>query len=48
MLSDSVTYFIVDPLYLFIPGTLLVIVVLSFNLLGDAVRDALDPRGNRA
>lgn len=47
MLSDSVTYFIVDPLYLFIPGTLLVVVVLSFNLLGDAIRDALDPRAGR-
>ena len=47
MLSDSVTYFIVDPLYLFIPGTLLVIVCLTFNLLGDAVRDALDPRAGR-
>lgn len=47
MLADSVTYFIVDPLYLFIPGTLLVIVVLAFNLLGDAVRDALDPRAGR-
>ena len=47
MLSDSVTYFIVDPLYLFIPGTLLVVVVLAFNLLGDAVRDALDPRAGR-
>jgi peptide/nickel transport system permease protein len=47
MLSDSVTFFIVDPLYLFIPGTLLVIVVLAFNLLGDAVRDALDPRAGR-
>ena len=41
------TYFIVDPLYLFIPGTLLVVVVLAFNLLGDAVRDALDPRAGR-
>ncbi len=48
MLSDSVTYFIVDPLYLFIPGTLLVVVVLAFNLLGDAVRDALDPRAGRS
>jgi peptide/nickel transport system permease protein len=48
MLSDSVTYFIVDPLYLFIPGTLLVVVVLAFNLLGDAIRDALDPRASRS
>ena len=35
------------PGYLFIPGTYLFVVVLSFNLLGDAVRDALDPRAGR-
>ena len=33
--------------YLFIPGTYLFIVVLGFNLLGDSVRDALDPRAGR-
>jgi peptide/nickel transport system permease protein len=47
MLDDSVKYFIYDPLYLFIPGTYLFIVVLGFNLLGDAIRDALDPRAGR-
>jgi ABC-type dipeptide/oligopeptide/nickel transport system permease subunit len=47
MLSDSVAFFTVDPAYLFIPGTALFIVVLAFNLLGDAVRDALDPRAGR-
>ncbi len=47
MLADSVSYFTVDPAYLFIPGTMLFIVVLTFNLLGDAVRDALDPRAGR-
>jgi peptide/nickel transport system permease protein len=47
MLSDSVRYFTVMPGYLFIPGTYLFIVVLSFNLLGDSVRDALDPRAGR-
>jgi len=47
MLGDSVSFFIVCPLYLFIPGTLLLIVVLAFNLLGDSVRDALDPRTAR-
>jgi peptide/nickel transport system permease protein len=31
------------PTYLFIPGGILVILVVSFNLFGDAVRDALDP-----
>ena len=48
MLSDSVTYYRVLPTYLFIPGTVLFIVVLAFNLLGDAIRDALDPRAGRA
>ena len=47
MLSDSVRYFTVMPGYLFIPGTYLFVVVLSFNLLGDSVRDALDPRAGR-
>jgi peptide/nickel transport system permease protein len=48
MLAESVQFFRVAPLYLFIPGTALFIVVLAFNLLGDAVRDALDPRAGRA
>ncbi len=47
MLAESVRYFTVMPGYLFIPGTYLFVVVLSFNLLGDAVRDALDPRAGR-
>ncbi len=45
MLANSVTYVNVVPLYLFIPGTLLVILVVSFNLFGDSLRDALDPKG---
>ena len=48
MLADSVSFFTVVPTYLFIPGTALFIVVLAFNLLGDAIRDALDPRGGRS
>jgi peptide/nickel transport system permease protein len=44
MLANSVSYFNVVPTYLFIPGTVLVILVVSFNLFGDAVRDALDPK----
>jgi peptide/nickel transport system permease protein len=43
MLANSVAYFRVVPTYLFIPGGVLVILVVSFNLFGDAVRDALDP-----
>lgn len=44
MLSDSVQYFTLVPSYLFIPGTLLVIIVVAFNLAGDSVRDAVDPK----
>lgn len=47
MLANSVSYFQVVPTYLFIPGTMLVILVVSFNLLGDALRDALDPKSTR-
>lgn len=48
MLADSVAFFTVVPTYLFIPGSALFIVVLAFNLLGDAIRDALDPRAGRS
>ncbi|MGH8893476.1 MAG: ABC transporter permease [Actinomycetes bacterium] len=48
MLGESVRYFSVLPQFLLIPGTYLFIVVLCFNLLGDAVRDALDPRAGRS
>lgn len=47
MLGDSVKYYRADPTYLFIPGTALIILVLAFNILGDAVRDALDPKADR-
>jgi peptide/nickel transport system permease protein len=44
MLANSVSYMNVVPTYLFIPGTVLVVLVVAFNLFGDAVRDALDPK----
>jgi peptide/nickel transport system permease protein len=48
LLSDASEFFLQDPMYLFIPGVLLLILVLALNLLGDGVRDALDPRANRS
>jgi ABC-type dipeptide/oligopeptide/nickel transport system permease subunit len=30
-----------------VPGLALVITMLGFNLLGDGIRDALDPKGRR-
>jgi peptide/nickel transport system permease protein len=47
MLQESVKYFTVDPFYFFVPLTMLLAAVLSFNLLGDALRDALDPKSGR-
>lgn len=44
MLSDAGGYFQVDPEYLLAPGIALFIAVLAFNLLGDGLRDALDPK----
>jgi len=47
MLGDSVRYYRADPTYLFIPGVALIVLVLAFNVVGDAVRDALDPKADR-
>jgi peptide/nickel transport system permease protein len=47
MLSDAGDYFTIDPLYLFAPGIALFLTVLAFNLFGDGLRDALDPKSSR-
>jgi peptide/nickel transport system permease protein len=47
MIADASNWYENDPLYLFFPGVALFLVVLAFNLLGDSVRDALDPRAGR-
>ena len=44
MLRDAVTYYEVDPAYMIVPGLAIFVTVLAFNLLGDGLRDALDPR----
>jgi peptide/nickel transport system permease protein len=43
MLSDGITYYTL-PHFVFWPGLAIFITVLSFNLLGDGLRDALDPK----
>lgn len=45
MLYSAVQWYQVDPMYFFIPGACLFITVLAFNLLGDGLRDAIEPRG---
>jgi peptide/nickel transport system permease protein len=45
MLTTATDLYQVDPMYMVIPGVAIFITVLAFNLLGDGLRDALDPRG---
>lgn len=48
MLSESVQYYKVAWWFVIFPGAALLITTLAFNLLGDGIRDALDPRAGRA
>lgn len=47
MISDAVLYYKVDPMFFILPSACLFLVVLAFTLVGDALRDALDPKGSR-
>ena len=44
MLSDAVAFYRYDPMFMVIPGGMIFITVLAFNLFGDGLRDALDPK----
>ncbi|MGZ4748924.1 MAG: ABC transporter permease [Oryzihumus sp.] len=48
ILNDSVVYANPDPAYFIFPGLMLSVLVLAFNLLGDGLRDALDPKSGRS
>lgn len=45
MLNDATKWYQVDPQFMFPPGLAIFVTVLAFNLFGDGLRDALDPRG---
>ena len=47
MLFLSVSYYQFDVTYMVIPGAAIFITVLAFNLLGDGLRDAFDPKTGR-
>lgn len=47
ILTDSVQYAQGDFAYFIYPALFIAILVLSFNLLGDGLRDALDPKADR-
>ncbi len=44
MLSRAQQYFLIAPWLAFFPGLMIFLTVLSFNYIGDGLRDALDPR----
>jgi peptide/nickel transport system permease protein len=44
MVSDGYRYLLTNPILSFAPGVAVMLVVFSFNMVGDGLRDALDPR----
>ena len=44
IIAQGRTFFQIAPWTIFIPGVFLAITVLAVNLLGDGLRDRLDPR----
>ena len=47
MLADAQTYIYSDARLAFLPGIAIVLMVLGLNLMGDGLRDLLDPRIRR-
>jgi ABC-type dipeptide/oligopeptide/nickel transport system permease subunit len=44
MVNDGYKYLMTDPMLSFAPGACIMLLILSINMLGDGLRDALDPR----
>jgi ABC-type dipeptide/oligopeptide/nickel transport system permease subunit len=44
MVNDGYRYLLTNPILSFAPGFCIMLVVLGFNIAGDGLRDALDPR----
>jgi peptide/nickel transport system permease protein len=47
LLSDASTFYLAQPWLMLWPGAAVLLMVISFNLVGDGLRDAFDPRGTR-
>lgn len=47
LLESGATYYLNQPLLMLWPGLAVLFTTLAFNLLGDGLRDAFDPRGTR-
>jgi len=44
MVSDGTTQLLINPVFALAPGICIMLLVFGFNVLGDGLRDALDPR----
>ncbi|MFC1534715.1 ABC transporter permease [Thermodesulfobacteriota bacterium] len=44
MVSDGYEYLLINPILSIAPGCCIILVVLAFNIVGDGLRDAFDPR----
>jgi peptide/nickel transport system permease protein len=47
MLASAQQFAARAPWAAILPGLAIMLLALAFNVFGDALRDALDPRGNR-
>jgi peptide/nickel transport system permease protein len=44
MINDGYKYLLINPVLSFAPGAAIALVVFGFNMVGDGLRDAIDPR----
>jgi ABC-type dipeptide/oligopeptide/nickel transport system permease subunit len=44
MVNDGYRYLLTNPVLSIAPGVAIMLVVFAFNMVGDGLRDALDPR----
>ena len=47
LVSDSRQFFVFDPHLMLFPGLAIAVTTLGFNLLGDGIRDVVDPKNRR-
>ena len=47
-IAEAVQWVLVDPWYLLFPGTALFLLTFGFNLVGDGLASALQPRAKKA
>lgn len=47
MVAEGYQYLVVDPTMAVVPGLVIVVVCLAFNIVGDSLQDALDPQLRR-